>query len=163
MQFLRPLLLLFVSAASVGVSVCEDPPWNATISYRGTRATMHTDAVRCLASSVYSFSKEYGVVIRYEDVPLYHRSDIVDMTSPSYLATGRTDRIFIPRGGSLDGTFDVTIERKPVNMLAAVQALLDAYARAGYPGSYKIANGDGIIEVLPFQTLALDGHNIKVT
>lgn len=131
---LTHLVLLALSAVTGCFGADTQPAWKGAVEVSGSTAVEHTDAVRSLASLVYTFCVTYHVPVTYEDATLKSPTDIVDVTANS--ASSR--HVYIPRGGPLQFVFSVNPQDgKPVDVTSAISAAIAAHQTSGYPGEYS--------------------------
>lgn len=97
------LVLLALSTVTGCFAADTEAPWKGVVEVSGSTAVERTEAVRSLASLVYTFCVTYHEAVTYEDAPLEASTDIVDVTANS--AARR--HVYIPRGGPLRFEFSV--------------------------------------------------------
>jgi hypothetical protein len=144
--------ILLVASATVALIADDAATWTAQVSYDGELATMRTKSKRCLASISYTLWKNYGTPISYEDPPLVYIGDLEDITKPSYHPISPPYKLYIPRGGALEFSFEISSEtKKPANDENTVAALLEAYSAAQYPGKFVVRKSTSVIHIIPDQ------------
>lgn len=88
----------------------------------------------------YTLSKEYGIIITFEEAPLIYSGDRIDVATTQ----GNKGRYFNPRGGELNVELETTENGLALKSpMEAVAKAVGAYNQSGYPGRYKLdAKGD---------------------
>jgi hypothetical protein len=155
-------LIYFVLLALSTVAGClgadTQPPWKGVVEVSGSTAVERTEAVRSLASLVYTFCVTYHVPVTYEDAPLEASTDVVDVTANS--ASPR--HVYIPRGGPLQFGFSVNPQDgRPVDVASAISAAIAAHQTSGYPGEYTAIESGGMLHVIPVATLDKEGRRTQ--
>ena len=136
--------------------------WEATIHSTGLTASIRSETIRCLASIVYTLSKNYGLPLTYEDPPLLYRGDLIDVTSANYQSKSPGDRMYLPRGGPLAFTYPIDITGHIYDIHAILGDLLDAYKASGYPGTFKLEEANGVFNIVPESVLDRSGRWVLV-
>lgn len=110
---------------------------------------------RPVAEAILTLEKKYGWVINYEDPRYVHDSEIADVTLKvrrdlDKYTPGEAPKVFVPRGGSLEFTYDVASNTNlPADPAIVVQKLLDAQAARGNGGKFRLETSGQIIHVIP--------------
>lgn len=137
--------LIWAATTSPLASAQKTSPGGA-ITARGRRATFSVDDPRPLESVTFTFSQEYGWPVTFEEAPLVHSRDIVDVTRNFSLGI----RVFDPRGGKLEFSYDLNSDGgPPTNPEPALRAALQAYRETGLPGRYDLIAADGYFHIVP--------------
>lgn len=136
----------------------------ATVKYSGTKAILHANSRRDLASMVYTLWQEFHIPLTFEDAPVMFAADFDDITVPDYRSRFPGDRLLVPRGGVLDIQFTVpAVGQPPPDTPSILDALLNAHSRAGYPGEYGLRREDEIWHIIPLRTRDQQGRPVQVT
>ena len=130
-----------------------------TVSSRGIHQAAILDVSassgRPVAEAAETLEKRHGWAITYED-PLYvYESELRDVTLEvrrdlNKYKPGQAPRVFVPRGGDL--AFEYNIDpatKQPGDSAAVVQQLLDAYARTGHPGVFRLDRTEQRVHIIP--------------
>jgi hypothetical protein len=103
------------------------------------------------------FEDRYGWIVTYEDARLEHDSQIVDVTD-RIAKTTPTRRLLVPLGGAFAVRHPIPLpEDSPVEVLAILRGLVDAYSRAGLPGDFAVQQTGETFHVVPVAILGRAG------
>lgn len=121
------------------------------IHIQGQRATFSVESGRLLESVAYTFARQYGWPITFEEALTVYEGDLVDvtLTRPKRPITdGR--RLYSLRGGRLEFSYDLGPDgRPPEDPAAVLQTALDAYHRGGFPGRYELRTVGEYFHIVP--------------
>jgi hypothetical protein len=136
----------------------------ATVQYHQGTATLHSNSRRSLAGIIYTLWQEFGMPLSFEDAPLKFKGDFEDITVPTYRPKSPSDRLLVPRGGTLDFPMTISSQNKPTSDIGTVlQQLLGSYSAAGYPGSYTTLEREGVWHIIPSGAKNAQGVIVAVT
>jgi hypothetical protein len=114
---------------------------------------------RPVATAAEMLEKRHGWAITYED-PLYvNDSELIDVTLEvrrdlDKYKPGEAPKVLVPKGGDLAFEYDVEQATDPA---AVVQQLLDAYARTGHPGVFRLDRNGQRIHIVPIASKEKNG------
>ncbi len=110
---------------------------------------------RPVCKAIETLEKKYGWVITYEDPRYVHDSEIADSNLKirkdlNNYKSDETTKLLVPRGGSLEFTYDVVSNTNlPVDPAMVVQKLLDAQAARDNGGRFRLETKGQIMHVIP--------------
>ncbi len=110
---------------------------------------------RPVAKAIEMLEAKYGWVITYEDPRYAHDSEVTDVTLKvrkdlDKYRPGEAPKVLIPRGGTLEFTYDVAPSTNlPTNPAMVVQKLLDAQAARDNGGRFRLESRGQIMHVIP--------------
>jgi hypothetical protein len=110
---------------------------------------------RPVAEAILKLEAKHGWIITYEDPRYVHESEIADVTLKvrrdlDKYKPGEAPRVFVPRGGVLEFTYDVVPNTNlPTDPARVVQKLLDAQAARGNGGRFRLETVGQIMHVIP--------------
>jgi hypothetical protein len=110
---------------------------------------------RPVCKAIETLEEKYGWVITYEDPRYVHDSEIADSNLKirkdlNNYKSGETTKLLVPRGGSLEFTYDVVSNTNlPVDPAVVVQKLLDAQAARDNGGRFRLETNGRIMHVIP--------------
>jgi hypothetical protein len=117
---------------------------------------------RPVASAIRLLETRFNTVITYEDLPLVHADDIVDVTESvrrdlHLYAPGKAPKVRVPRGGELNFEFN------PNDPVEVVLAQLLSESELVMPSStFRIQQGNGVMHVIPQSLKGLTGKTVPV-
>jgi hypothetical protein len=124
-------------------------------SQEAGQTKLSVKGARPVAEAIEMLEKKYGWVITYEDPRYAHESDLVDAALEvrrdlDKYKPGKVPPVFIPKGGTLEFTYDVASNTNlPANPVTVVQKLLNAQALKDNGGRFRLEGGGKIIHVIP--------------
>jgi hypothetical protein len=135
-------------------------------AYAASQATAVHDP-RPVAKAVAKLEMIYGWPITYEDPPYAHPSDLVDVTA-SVRHDTQDNKTFIPRGGRLAFTYDLSSTNIPSMAdvpaaLTAIKRVLHSYANSRGAEMFTVMQADTIFHVVPTQFTNASGQLEKIT
>ena len=117
---------------------------------------------RPVASAIKSLETRFGRAITYEDPPLVHPDDTLDVTESvrrdlQNYAPGKAPRVIVPRGGELSVEFgrDARVEVVFTQVLSEFTSISPSTA-------FRIEETNGIIHVIPHSMKGPTGETIPV-
>jgi hypothetical protein len=114
--------------------------------------TGHFDVAdpRPLAMAAQALESRFGWIITYEDPQWLANSEIRDVTESVRRDGSSSPRVLIPSGGSIE--FDVlpaASDSQTTGHVALVQNLVLAHSAAGNPGTYRVQESHGRLNIVP--------------
>lgn len=128
-----------------------------------TQTTLSVDSGRPVAEAILKLEGKYGWVVTYEDPFYLHESEIEDVTLKvrrdlDKYKPGEAPKVFVPKGGALEFTYDVATKMSaPTNSALVLQNLLDAQAQRNNGGRFRLESRGGILHVIPTMNKDLTG------
>jgi len=102
-----------------------------------------------MGQAVLSLIRSYPVTITYEDPRYEYAGDLRDVTR-EVSKSHHEVRTIVPKGGALQGTYDVSQDTgEPVDMADAIQRLVDANNRARQGGHFEVLRSGETFHVVP--------------
>jgi len=124
---------------------------------------LSVESGRPVAEAILRLEGKYGWVITYEDPRYVHDSEIADVTLEvrrdlEKYKPGEAPKVLVPRGGSLEFTYDVVPGTNlPLDPAKVVQRLLDAQALRSNGGRFRLESKSKIMHVIPTAMKNSDG------
>jgi len=117
---------------------------------------------RPVAEAIVSLETRFGRVITYEDPPLVHPEDLLDVTETvrrdlDKYPPGKAPKVFVPRGGELNLEYG---QDDPVEVVLA--SVLSESQRAMNSPTFRSEETNGIIHVIPESVKGLAGDTIRI-
>ncbi len=117
---------------------------------------------RPVASAIMTVETRFSRVITYEDAPLVHPDDTLDVTESvrrdlHKYAPGKAPRIIVPRGGELSFEYG---RKDPIELVLA--HILSEGERVTPSAAFRTEESNGIIHVIPRSVKGLTGETIPV-
>ncbi len=148
---------LVITVALVAAIHTDTSPTSA----QGQSVAVRVDMPRPLAPLLTKAQVLYRRVVTFEEAPIEHAQDLVDISAPD-LASGakptRTPR-FVPRGGPLS-VFLPDPAKGDVDVERAVRELVAEFNASGYPGQYRVIASDDTLHVVPIASKGVSGTRI---
>lgn len=111
---------------------------------------------RPLALALMEIQAKTGLVITYEDPGYFNEYDILDVTR-EVTRTVSARAVRVPRGG----TFVVWLSESDVASIDGLMGrVLEAYASAGLPGTFRHSRRHAAVHVFPVATRGVDGTSV---
>lgn len=122
---------------------------------------LSVDDNRPVASAILSLETRFGRVITYEDPPLVHADDTVDVTESvrrdlHKYAPGKAPKVIVPRGGELSVEFR---RNDPVEVV--LSNVLGESARVS-SATFATAESNGVIHVFPHSIKGRNGETVSI-
>jgi hypothetical protein len=118
---------------------------------------------RPVAEAIVSLETRFSQVITYEDVPLVHSDDTLDVTESvrrdlHKYDPGKAPKVIIPRGGeiSVEFTRNDAVE-------VVLSSVLNEFERMTPSTSFRIVETNGVIHVIPQSIKGPTGETIPVS
>ena len=116
------------------------------ISVSGSAAIFSVEYGRPMESVAYTFIQAYGWRITFDEAPIVHAEDMVEVTRD--LRAGI--RVFDPRGGHLEFTYELQPGTEaPGDPERVLRTAMETYNRSGFPGRYDLVAVDGYFHIVP--------------
>lgn len=117
---------------------------------------------RPVASAIMSLETRFSRIITYEDAPLVHPDDTLDVTESvrrdlHKYAPGKAPRVIVPRGGELNVEFS-----RSDAVEAVLSYVLSESRRLTSSATFRIEEISGIIHVIPDSIKGSTGETIPV-
>lgn len=117
---------------------------------------------RPVASAIMSLETRFGRIITYEDLPLVHPDDTLDVTESvrrdlHKYAPGKAPRVIVPRGGELNVEFD---ENDSVEVV--LSQVLNESERVNAAATFRLEQANGVIHVIPHSIKGPTGDVVSV-
>lgn len=135
---------------------------DAAAGQRLQRNRISVNDPRPVASAIKLLESRFSRVITYEDAPLVHPDDTVDVTESvrrdlHKYARGKAPRVIVPRGG------EVTVEYDHNDSLEAVLGnVLSESTRVIPSATFRVRETNGIIHVIPKSEKGANGKTVSV-
>lgn len=117
---------------------------------------------RPVAQAILSLETRFSRVITYEDPPLLHPDDTLDVTESvrrdlHKYALGKAPRVIVPRGGELSVEFS---QSDPIDIV--LSNVLSQSERVAPSMSFRTEETNGILHVIPNSIKGPNGETIRV-
>ena len=150
---MRVMVGLFAAVCLVSAQSSE----TATITVRGTRATISVNSPRPVDSMAAKLSEHYGIVINSEDPTYLFAGDVRDVTAKVVRGPRPSKApVLIPRGGKLEASFAVDHEGRPMRVADMLHAIADA-ANASFPFAFTVDDDGDAFGFVPTRTRSKEG------
>lgn len=146
---------LALCLAAVGAAVLMSFAARGRVMQGASRAQVSVEDPRPVAKAIETLEARHGWVITYEDPPYAHHGDVVDVTAEvrkdlHKFRPGEAPKVLIPKGGALAFEYDLAAASgHAADPAAVVRQLLDAYARGGGAGAFRLEGGGQVVHVIP--------------
>lgn len=126
------------------------------------RVRLSVNDPRPVASAITELETRFNRIITYEDPPLVHPDDLLDVTESvrrdlHKYAPGKAPRVIIPRGGELNLEYS---ENDPVEIVLSY--LLSESERVTTSPTFRIEETNGILHVIPQAEKGPKGETIPL-
>jgi hypothetical protein len=124
-----------------------------TLSAASKTVVYTVDDPRPLMEAARLLESKLGVQIDYEDAVIENPGELQDVASTVMREEHRkqnpTKRIFIPKGGRLDVSYEVNDQGRGINPESAIQRAVASHNAKGYPGHFTVDAGTGTFRIVP--------------
>jgi hypothetical protein len=134
------------------------------VSGQRNSVTIYVDDGRPVAEAIKSLFDRHAVVITYEDPRFEWSGDIKDVTAEirNPAAPSVTRRTFVPRGGILQASYDVSVATGQITDVGdALRRILEANDVGPAGGRFRVLESNGVFHVVP--TAVRDARGSWVT
>ncbi len=130
------------------------------ITATGSEATFVVDYPRPLESLVYTFVNTYRWQVTFEEAPLEHPVDRIDVTRDP----AAKSRSFRPRGGPFSFRYDLGPGGSPpASPKVALEAAIAAYNASILPGRYRLAESPPYWHIVPTACTNASGDLVEAS
>jgi hypothetical protein len=126
------------------------------------RERLYVKDARPVASAIMSLESRFNRVITYEDLPLVHADDVVDVTESvrrdlNKYAPGKAPKVFVPRGGELNLEFN---QDDPLEVV--LSQVLSESEQVTTSATFRIEQANRIIHIIPHSMKGPTGETTAV-
>ena len=155
---LGAILLLVISLLAMGGSPSQGHDRQVDTRMQ----QLSVEDPRPVAKALELLEKRYDWIITYEDPRYVQETEIADVTDRvsrnlDQYPPGQAPRVLVPKGGSLNLSYDISPEtNKPDSPAALIQTVLDANTSSHNAGIFHLQQEGQIFHVFPAQGSILD-------